>query len=173
MEPSRDCWADAEETAWCPKIRPIVVDYLKRQGVAHGRVGDIPASHLVPHVSIWAIESLARPGAIGWWVICGNLPMDYCSGHECRHPRLATRRIAESWHAALRDCKPGDKTIGVTGIPASFAPLLSPRARKCFWNSPMTAAFGQTRYTGDRRPGPQFLSEVASRYASPATPTMR
>jgi hypothetical protein len=126
-EVGSDDWGDAEEETWYLGIRPKVIDYLKRQGVIHRRVGEIPAWHLAPHISIWAIESQDFPGVVGWWVICGNLPTDYCSSHECRHPRLAMRRIAEHWQAELRKRKPGDEFIGSTGIPATFTDLLTPR----------------------------------------------
>jgi hypothetical protein len=55
------------ERLWCDHQRHQVTEYLRTQGVAHGRVGDWPAWHVAPYVSIWAIESLIRPEWIGWW----------------------------------------------------------------------------------------------------------
>jgi hypothetical protein len=128
LERSPNAWDDPEEIAWAAANRPKVVEYLIKQGVQHGRVGELPAWHLVPKVSIWAVESLTSPGSVGWWVIYGDLPTDYCSSSGCRHPRLALRRIAEHWQKALAETKPSDAVIGSTGIPAKFSALLSTRA---------------------------------------------
>src|SRR5688500_7591498 len=91
--------SDADE-AWCDAQRNIVADYLSLQGVEHGRIGEWPAWH-VPHcAAVWAIESKIRPEWIGWWVISGDLPTDYCSAAEVespQHPRKAIRVLAERW----------------------------------------------------------------------------
>ncbi len=92
------------ERLWCDDQRRQVTEYLRAQGVEHGRVGDWPAWHVAPYVSIWAIESLVRPEWIGWWVICGDLPSDYISAADIeppQHPRKALRAIAERWLNAV------------------------------------------------------------------------
>jgi len=63
----------AVEKRWCAERRAAVADYLKKQGVDHGEIGEWPAWHFAPYVSIWAIESKKRPSRLGWWVICGML----------------------------------------------------------------------------------------------------
>ena len=45
------------EERWCGEQRSRVADYLRSQGVDYGRIGQWPAWHLAPYVSIWAIES--------------------------------------------------------------------------------------------------------------------
>jgi hypothetical protein len=88
------------EERWCEQQRQCVADYLRSQGVEHGRIGEWPAWHVAPYVSIWAIESLDRPEWIGWWVICGDLPTDYISAADVeppQHPRKAIRAIAQFW----------------------------------------------------------------------------
>jgi hypothetical protein len=57
----------AVEERWCESRRVEVVDYLRREGVGHRRVGEWPAWHVAPYVSVWAVESRTRPG----WVGCG------------------------------------------------------------------------------------------------------
>ncbi|WP_353072428.1 DUF4826 family protein [Tunturiibacter gelidoferens] len=42
-----------------------VTEYLAKEGLDHGKVGSWPAWHLVPYVSIWAVESLLAPGHVG------------------------------------------------------------------------------------------------------------
>jgi Domain of unknown function (DUF4826) len=54
------------EDRWCEAQRAVVADYLRSEKVEHGRIGDWPAWHVAPYVSIWAIESVARPEWIGW-----------------------------------------------------------------------------------------------------------
>jgi hypothetical protein len=45
------------EEKWCFSRLEDVQNYLEREGVKHGRVGEWPAWHLQPYVSVWAIES--------------------------------------------------------------------------------------------------------------------
>ncbi len=56
-----------EEERWFEQIRPRVVDYVREQGLRHGRIGDIPAWFIDPYVSIWAVESERELGLVGWW----------------------------------------------------------------------------------------------------------
>ena len=75
------------EEQWCEDRRAQVAAYLQREGVEHGQIGEWPAWHVAPYVSIWAIESKKRPDRVGWWVICGDLPTDYVSAAKIKHPR--------------------------------------------------------------------------------------
>jgi hypothetical protein len=120
---------EAEEEIWCAERRVEVAQYLIEQGLDHGTIGDRPAWHVAPYVSLWAIESLKSPGWVGWWAICGDLPTDYCSSENCRHPRLAVRTIAENWRLAVKSHKPGDVVLKPTDLPASLAPLLAERSK--------------------------------------------
>lgn len=92
--------ARATEERWCDEQRACVADHLRSEGVKHGRIGDWPAWYVAPCVSIWAVESLARPEWIGWWVISGDLPTDYISSADVlppQHPQKAIRAFAERW----------------------------------------------------------------------------
>ena len=121
------------EDAWCEERQREVTDYLAAQAVAHGRVGEWPAWHVAPVVSIWAIESAMTPGAMGQWVICGDLPTDYIAADGVSDPREAVRAFAERWRTAaqaMRDGKPGPVKIGNSDEERrSLAPLLESRAR--------------------------------------------
>lgn len=77
--------------------RGVVLTYLQAQRVQHGQVGEWPAWHLDPYIAIWAIESSASPGRVGWWVISGDLPTDYVSSRDARHPREVMRHFARQW----------------------------------------------------------------------------
>ena len=85
------------EEQWCAEQRSAVAAYLKEQKVDHGEIGEWPAWHLAPYVGIWAIESKATPGWVGWWVISGDLPTDYISADTVRHPREALQAFASTW----------------------------------------------------------------------------
>ncbi|HEY5741179.1 MAG TPA: DUF4826 family protein [Terrimicrobiaceae bacterium] len=87
----------AIEERWCGERRAQVVEYLQRQGVTHGGVGQWRAWHIAPYVSIWAIESAARPEWVGWRVVCGDFPTDYISADKSKHPREAMSAIAKRW----------------------------------------------------------------------------
>lgn len=52
----------AVEEKWCSERRSELAVYLKREGVTHGSIGEWPAWHIAPYVSIRAVESAKRPG---------------------------------------------------------------------------------------------------------------
>ena len=89
---------DINEDEWCVERRKEVVEYLAKEGVKHGEISEWPAWDVVPHTSIWAIESLKSPGWVGWWVVCGDHPTDYLSAEDIKEPRFAYKAIAERWH---------------------------------------------------------------------------
>jgi hypothetical protein len=122
----------AVDEQWCTERRARVTEYLRDEGVEHGRVGEWPAWHIAPYVSIWAIESRAHPGSIGWWAICGDLPTDYISAADIKHPRDAMRAVAAVWRQQAKLMADG-KTLSEIRIGrpdqwATLAPLLETRA---------------------------------------------
>ncbi len=117
-----------DDNQWCADQRARVTGYLEREGIVHGQVGDWPAWHTSPYVAVWAIESVKWPGSVGWWVISGDLPTDYCTSDDCRHPRLAMKRIAESWLQAIASTDKDDDEIHGLTLSTSVMPLLKTRA---------------------------------------------
>ena len=92
-----DTFDAAAEEAWVAEQRNKVADYLQREGVQHGEIGEWPAWHLQPHLAVLAIESRVAPGRMGWWAISGDCPTDYVSFHDADHPREAMRHFARQW----------------------------------------------------------------------------
>jgi len=86
------------EEQWCEEQRSQVELYLKDQKLEHGEIGEWPAWHFPPYVSIWAIESRISPGWVGWWVISGDMPTDYISAETIKHPREALKAFAKTWN---------------------------------------------------------------------------
>jgi len=123
---------DAAEQRWCAQRRRDVSDYLARECPSHGAIGDWPAWHVYPHVSIWAIESVASPGSVGWWVICGDLPTDYVSSAGLTDPRSAAGAIAHHWLEAVPYLQRGEQPpgcrLGRSDNCTELAPLLQSRA---------------------------------------------
>ncbi|MFC3322345.1 DUF4826 family protein [Mesorhizobium cantuariense] len=123
---------EAEEEAWCESQRQYVIDYLAREHLQHGRVGEWPAWHVYPYVAIWAIESVSRPEWIGWWAISGDLPSDYIPYGSDRTPRAAARAFGLRWKevaaAMVRGEEHEEFTIGGPADAATIAPLLASRA---------------------------------------------
>jgi len=123
----------AVEEQWCDERRQQVIGYLAKQGLKHGEVGEWPAWHIPPYVSVWAIESLVSPGCLGWWVICGDLPTDYISASDIYHPREAMRAIAERWQEISGYMNRGEPhptmAIGPRESWPTVAPLLSSRSQ--------------------------------------------
>ncbi len=123
----------AVERKWCLERQAQVAEYLRHEGVKHGRIGDWPAWHVAPHVSIWAIESAKRPGWIGWWAICGDLPTDYIPVDTIKHPREAMHAISQRWLEVSALMKQGQAhptiRLGTGENQKELAPLLESRAR--------------------------------------------
>ena len=124
------------EARWCHEQRKVVAEYLRSQGLTHGEIGEWPAWHSAPYIAIWAIQSLAKPGWIGWWAISGDLPTDYISSSDVERPqdpRKAMRVFARNWLelvGAWRDGREVENTE--LGDPASHresGPLLEARAK--------------------------------------------
>ncbi|NII10145.1 DUF4826 family protein [Oleiagrimonas sp. C23AA] len=120
------------EELWCNQCRNDVIAYLRRQNLVHGQVGEWPAWHLAPYISIWAIESKDNPGWVGWWAVAGDLPHDYVSASGIKHPREAMQAIARRWHTAAehmaRGSYPTDFSIGSPDSWPSLGPQLASRA---------------------------------------------
>ena len=120
------------EELWCNERRSDVVAYLHQERLVHGQVGEWPAWHLAPYISIWAIDSKTNPGWVGWWAVAGDLPTDYISAGVIRHPRDAMQAIAARWHTAAEDMARGnaspDFSIGAPADWQALAPQLTSRA---------------------------------------------
>jgi hypothetical protein len=121
-----------DEERWCAERRAQVADYLKGEAVTHGPIGEWPAWHVAPYVSVWAIESTKNPGWVGWWVICGDLPTDYVSSDGIRHPREAVRAIARRWRELVPYLERGEGhpsvSLGTGETSKTLAPLLRARS---------------------------------------------
>ena len=113
---------DVEEH-WCLARRTEVETYLQRQDLAHGELGEWPAWHAAPDISLWAVESMRQPGAVGWWVVCGDSPSDYISAEGIGQPRAALRAIGERWTRMARGEAPGEGHVS-----KELLPLLETRA---------------------------------------------
>ena len=121
------------EEAWLTERRIEVASYLDKERVKCGRIGDWPAWHVAPFISIWAIESARFPGSVGWWVICGDLPTDYISASTAKNPRDALREIIPRWskltEGMARGDLQGEMTIGDPDSWPALAPLLKSRTQ--------------------------------------------
>jgi hypothetical protein len=122
----------ADEAEWCATKRARVIEYLEREKLVRGQVGEWPAWHIYPYVAAWAIESVARPGWVGWWAISGDLPTDYTACGADRTPRGGVKDIAERWRDAAANWGEGrpvlDWSLGTLENQEALAPLLASRA---------------------------------------------
>ncbi len=120
------------EEEWCADLRADISAYLSGEGVSHGQIGEWPAWHVAPYVSIWAIESQQRPGWVGWWAIAGDLPTDYVSAKTIKDPRAAVSAFSERWIEVssymLRGEAHPDIRIGSSETWPQLGPLLKSRA---------------------------------------------
>ena len=83
---------------WLAEQRERVIRYLDGQEVRHRGVAPEPEWFVAPYVSLWRVESFAKPGALGWWAISGDLPADHLSGRDALDARGALREFARQWH---------------------------------------------------------------------------
>lgn len=125
-----------EDEQWRREQRANVIRYLDSQQCKYRDVGEWPAWHIAPYVSIWAIESVVCPGSIGWWAISGDLPTDYISSADVMvppHPRNAMRAFSKNWLEMVEAWKKGrevehTRIAGATST-AELTPLLESRAQ--------------------------------------------
>jgi len=121
-----------EEEDWHAAMRERVAEYLQRNGIAHGAIGEMPAWEVFPVVSVWAIESGRAPGWVGWWVIAGDCPTDYVSCTGDRTPRSAIEQISARWRdvakALGRGAQHPDFSVGNPENASELGPLLAARS---------------------------------------------
>jgi hypothetical protein len=119
--------------SWCSERRKQVEEYLARENVAYGEIGEWPAWHVAPYVSIWAIESSSRKDFVGWWVICGDLPTDYVSAGKLKNPRDALHAIVKRWSELADFMIRGEEhpsiQLGEKSSWPELGPLLKARAK--------------------------------------------
>lgn len=87
--------------------RDLAIAYLQKHNVDHIGVGELPAFLGYPYVAIWAVQSKAAPGRVGWWVITGDCPTDYISGRGVTNPRLAMEQFSNNWKVYSVEMKSG------------------------------------------------------------------
>jgi len=124
---------DEDDAAWCVMQRQKVLDYLTLQDLVRPNVSERPAWHVAPIVSVWAVESVKRPGWVGWWAISGDCPTDYvpCGGE--RNPRQALRDIGRRWLEGADHWTKGERSsdwgLHTAEQEQELAPLLAARAK--------------------------------------------
>ena len=120
------------EAQWLAERRDEVASYLEREGVVYGKIGEVPAWHIAPYVSIWAVENQENPSLIVAWAISGDLPNDYVSASSARNPREAMHAIASLWEEAAQYMARGERhptfVIGTGENAEELAPMLASRA---------------------------------------------
>ena len=102
MSPIDDMNSEQEQE-WIDQQRENVASFLstltEKLGQQFGRIGEFPAWYEAPLFAIWAIESHAEPGRMGWWVVSGDVPTDYITwGTTTETPQDAVRELGKRWH---------------------------------------------------------------------------
>lgn len=123
---------DPVEERWCAQQRANVLAYLAAQQCPSTKVGEWPAWHVAPILSLWAVESVEHSGWVGWWAVSGDFPTDYTECRDERHPRQGLRDIGLRWQIAaekwMNGEEGGDWQLGAGKNHAELAPLLMARA---------------------------------------------
>ena len=123
---------DEDDDYWCAAQRRQVLGYLSEEGFQAPTVGEWPAWHIAPLISVWAVESAERPDWVGWWVVSGDFPTDYIPCEGERHSRQALRDIGSRWRDAAARWTAGKTAVGWSlrnpDQEKELAPLLAARA---------------------------------------------
>ncbi|MBN8484852.1 MAG: DUF4826 family protein [Sphingomonadales bacterium] len=126
-------FSNQDEELWCSQQRENVLAYLAREKCPFRSIGDWPAWHVAPFISVWAVESGTRPGWVGWWAVSGDCPTDYVECGSERHPRQGLRDIGLRWKDAamrwLNGEEADDLQLGSGDDHLTWAPLLATRAK--------------------------------------------
>jgi hypothetical protein len=116
---------------WVEESREKAYSYLESQGIRNPNVGEWPAFEVAPYFAIWAIESQASPGKIGWWAFTGDCPSDYVSEDGSCHPRSALQTLISNWENYVsylkRGTQPPETSFGSHSDPKELANLLVER----------------------------------------------
>lgn len=120
------------EEKWCDERLAEVAEYLQDEGIIHGRIGERPAWHVAPYVSVWAVESQISSECVGRWVICGDLATEHVSADTIKHPREAMRATSKRCFEISDYMSRGEKhptsTIDTPKTWSTLGPLLKSRA---------------------------------------------
>jgi type II secretory pathway component PulL len=124
---------DEEDAAWYAMQRQKVLNYLAEQGFVHLNIGEWPAWHVAPIVSVWAVESVKQPGWVGWWAISGDCPTDYVTCGGERNPRQALRDLGRRWLEGAEQWAAGERAsdwgLRTENLEQELAPMLASRAQ--------------------------------------------
>ncbi len=100
--------SEIDEDAWLTEQQSVAAIYLEREGIPNPELGEEPAFHVSPYVSLWAVRAKKNPNAVGWWVIAGDLPTDFVSAGDAKEPRDAIAAFARLWEEAARHMLRGE-----------------------------------------------------------------
>ncbi|MGD8594920.1 MAG: DUF4826 family protein [Gammaproteobacteria bacterium] len=118
---------NVKEEDWLDDQQEVASQYMKRTGTNYGSIEHTPSFYLSPYVAVWAVESGISPGAIGWWVITGDLPTDYISSSGISSAREAMSEFAKRWLNSVNVHKSGKHDPTIT-LSSETADLLEKRA---------------------------------------------
>ena len=108
---------DNEDENWVQGQRLQVLVYLKENLAEFRSLGECPAWDVCPYFAIWAVESVANPGSVGFWVFSGDVPTDVIKRDWKRaddNPRSALARLIQAWSAYLTNLEAGKNPPGIS-----------------------------------------------------------
>lgn len=111
---------EAEDWAWCDAQYAAIEAYVKTQNISHGLICDWPEWYVAPYIGLWAVEDLADPGFVGYWVLAGDttgaqpqpVSFDFLSAQDCASPREALTAFAKKWAALAAAAAKGNAWTG-------------------------------------------------------------
>lgn len=120
---------EAEDWAWCDAQYAAVVDYVTTQAIPHGVICDWPEWYAAPYVGLWAVEDLADPGFVGYWILAGDstgaqpqpVAFDHLPAADLAEPRDALAAFAKKWATLAATAAKGNAWTGSPALKGELA----------------------------------------------------
>ncbi len=115
-----------ESTAWVREQFQRANKHLAENGVLYDSVVTAESRYLVPYVALWKIKALDNKQ---YWVMSGDLPVDFTLADNAATARDAIKFFAMHWQLKAENIRQGQ---GNDDTQLAFANLLQSRAESLF-----------------------------------------
>ena len=120
---------EARRTEWVREQFQKANKFLAEKGIIPSKVLEQDSRYLAPYLAIWKLES-KQPQKKTYWVMSGDLPIDYVDVSVAETAREAVRHFSMMWQLKAENLIKSGATKDATQ--AKFAQLLVARAESLY-----------------------------------------